>query len=191
MGALASMQARTHASRALLQENDYLTLTCNGGVFSKVAFASYGAPTGGCTGQNPPAINATCNAPDSVAVVTAACVGKSSCKIHANTATFGGTDPCFDVVKRLLVVLEGPCGTPLYTTQATLPPNAVGTVRVPTLTIAPGSATITEGGAAVWKAGAFVPGTPGVTGAVVDPSGANAVIFSVGSGVYDFATLQQ
>ena len=94
------------------------------------------------------------------------------------------------MLKRLLVVLEGPCGAPLYSAQATLPPNARGSVRVPTLGLAPSAATITEGGAIVWKAGAFVPGTPGITAAVTDPSGANAVVFSVGSGAYEFVALQ-
>jgi hypothetical protein len=176
-----------------LQEKGNLTLTCGTGasVFTGVAFASFGTPNGGCTGASPPVINATCNAPSSVDVVKAKCVGKHTCTIEATTDTFGGTDPCFDVVKRLLVVLEGPCGAPLYSVQASLPPNAVGTVRVPTLSLEPGTATITEGGAAVWKAGAFVPGTPGITAAAADPSGANAVVFTVGSGSYSFETLQQ
>lgn len=185
---LATPALHAHPS----QEKGNLTLTCGSGsaAFTGVAFASYGAPTGGCTGASPPAINATCNANTSVAVVAAACVGKHSCKIPATTDTFGGADPCFDVVKRLLVVLEGPCGVPIYSVQATLPPNAAGTVRVPTLSKAPSAVTITEGGATVWKAGAFVPGTPGVTGATADPTGANAVVFSVGSGAYAFAALE-
>jgi hypothetical protein len=101
-----------------MQEHDNLTLTCGaGGVFTGVAFASFGAPTGSCSGKPAPAINATCNAADSVAVVAAACVGKSSCVIDAITATFGGTDPCLDVLKRLIVIMDGPCGTPTYTSQ--------------------------------------------------------------------------
>jgi hypothetical protein len=45
------------------------------------------------------------------------------------------------------------------------------------------SAVIREGSAVVWQAGAFVPGTPGVSGAAAS---GGVVEFSVGSGAYNF-----
>ena len=48
---------------------------------------------------------------------------------------------------------------------------------------------ITEGGATVWAAGAFVPGTPGVSAGAVGPDGAS-VVFAVGSGTYEFKVVR-
>ena len=48
------------------------------------------------------------------------------------------------------------------------------------------TATITEGAATVWAAGAFVAGTPGVFAGAATPDG-RAVAFDVGSGTFAFA----
>jgi len=162
-------------------ENEDLTLTCAGGTFSNVVFASFGAPMGTCTAGF--AANATCNAPSSVAVVRAACVGKASCTISATNANFGG-DPCFDVVKSLAVALSGSCTVPLYTATAVVPANGRASVVVPAVK-ALASVVIREGAAVVWSGGAFVPGTPGVT-AGAPAAGGKAVAFTVGGGSYSF-----
>jgi len=73
-----------------------LSLFCAAGVISGVTFASYGTPTGACGTW---AVNATCNAPKTSAIVRAACVGKAACSIRADTPTFG--DPCYGTVKYL------------------------------------------------------------------------------------------
>jgi hypothetical protein len=79
-----------------------LTMFCATGVINNILFASYGTPSGTCGSW---AVNASCNAKNSRAVVEAACLGKASCSIDANTPTFG--DPCLDVVKHL--VIEATC----------------------------------------------------------------------------------
>ena len=66
----------------------YANMTCpHGGVISSIGFASYGAPTGDCYVDGLSA-NPSCNAPDSMAVVSAACLGMSSCLIRIRPSTF-------------------------------------------------------------------------------------------------------
>lgn len=116
-----------------------LSLSCPGGVFTAVEFASYGNPTA-VAGKTCAFVQGACNAPTSVAVVTAACVGKSSCSIPATTGEFGGQDPCTGVPKRLAVSLAGagcssappPAGTLQCQTNGhsriyTVAPSAPGT----------------------------------------------------------------
>ena len=67
--------------------------------------------------------------------------------------------------------------------NATLPSGTAGTVSVPKTF---GAATaVSEGGAAVWAAGAFVPGVSGVLSAVDD---GDFVTFEVTSGAFVFGT---
>lgn len=75
-----------------------LSMACPQGVISNILFASYGTPSGSCGSW---AVNASCNSNVSVSVVTAACLGKSSCSIPVVTPVFG--DPCYDTVKHLAV----------------------------------------------------------------------------------------
>jgi hypothetical protein len=94
----------------IVPENSDFELACwDGGVIQGVAFASFGTPSGSC--PNALVSSASCNASTSVAVVRAACVGKTSCSVPATVAEFGGTDPCYDVVKSLAVQLQC-AGTP-------------------------------------------------------------------------------
>ena len=66
--------------------------------------------------------------------------------------------------------------------NVTLPSGSGGTVSVPKTF---GAATMyNEGGAAVWRAGAFVPGTPGVLAGADD---GDFVTFTVTSGAFLFA----
>ncbi len=81
-------------------EGNSLTLTCPSGTFTRVFFASYGKPHGTCSF---PKIDSTCDARASLARVTSACVGKSTCTINVNNTTFG--DPCPAQPKRLVVDL--------------------------------------------------------------------------------------
>jgi len=75
-----------------------LSVFCATGVINSVTFASYGTPSGACGSW---AVNKSCNAANSAAVVEAACVGKSACSVKADTPTFG--DPCYGTVKHLAV----------------------------------------------------------------------------------------
>ena len=75
------------------------TLDCRGtGTIASITFASYGTPSGMCNSLK----QGSCHAPSSVAVATAACVGKPSCVIPMTAATFGA-DPCPGTAKRLAV----------------------------------------------------------------------------------------
>ena len=82
-----------------------LTLSCVGGTFTSVAFASYGLPRvepGTCAFQATP----SCDAPSAAGVFERACVGKSWCSVDAELATFGA-DPCVGVVKFVAASLVG------------------------------------------------------------------------------------
>jgi hypothetical protein len=76
-----------------------LTLTCVNGTINNVSFASYGTPIGACPSWG---ANASCNSPNSLAVVQSQCLGQSSCTVTAGPPNFG--DPCFGTVKYLDVV---------------------------------------------------------------------------------------
>jgi len=162
-----------------------LTLTCGnkGKTFTGVAFASYGTPTGSCSEGW--AVNPACHANTSMAVVSAACLGKNRCTIPITNGFFGG-DPCFDTVKMLAVALSGDCVSgSLYTSNVTVPTGASATVALPA-TLSP-NPTIEEGGLTVWASGAYVPGVPGIVGAALQD---DAVVFTVGSGSYKFEVLK-
>lgn len=79
-------------------ENRTVTLACPAGeVITSIDFASYGTPRGRCGSFR----TGTCNARTSKSVVEAACLGKSSCQVRADDATFG--DPCSRSYKQLYV----------------------------------------------------------------------------------------
>jgi hypothetical protein len=82
-------------------EGSSLQLQCNdaGAIIDKILFASFGNPSGAC----PALAKGSCNAPNSTAVVAAACVGKRSCAVDVSNANFGG-DPCAGTPKSLAVV---------------------------------------------------------------------------------------
>ena len=167
-------------------ENSVAALTCIGAggkpaLFTGVAFASYGTPTGSCPG---PFAKGSCDAPSSVAVVTAACVGKSSCSVPVNNAAFSG-DPCVNTLKHFAATMQGPCAEVKFSLTAQVPTNSVADVVVATLGAGAANAVVYEGNATVWAAGAFVPGTPGITGAEASPDG-NDVIVHTQSGRYAF-----
>src|SRR5207237_1137177 len=77
-------------------EGATVNLSCpTGTVIAAISFASYGSPIGACGAFTA----GSCNANNSSSVVSSACLGKSSCSVTANNATFG--DPCRGVAKRL------------------------------------------------------------------------------------------
>jgi hypothetical protein len=81
---------------AAVDENQTLMLACPAGeTIAAIAFASYGTPNGMCGAFT----TGTCNAANSVAVVTAACVNQPSCTVAATNGVFG--DPCVGTGKRL------------------------------------------------------------------------------------------
>jgi hypothetical protein len=75
-----------------------LTMACfaPGATIEALDFVDYGTPTGSCGSW---AVNKSCSAANSRAVVEAACLGKQSCSVTADTPTFG--DPCYGTVKSL------------------------------------------------------------------------------------------
>ncbi|CAF3904950.1 unnamed protein product [Rotaria sordida] len=83
-------------------ENFSISLSCeqNGGVISKVDFASYGTSSGAC-GQMK---QGTCHAANSSEIVQRVCIGQKTCNVPATNNLFG--DPCFGTVKRLLIQIQ-------------------------------------------------------------------------------------
>jgi glucose/arabinose dehydrogenase len=83
---------------AAQNENGALSLSCGAGnVLRSVQFASYGTPSGSCGAYT----QSSCHAASSRSVVESACLGRASCSVAANNATFG--DPCVGTLKRLYV----------------------------------------------------------------------------------------
>ncbi len=77
-------------------EGNSLTLNCpSGQVINEVTFASYGTPGGSCGSFT----TGSCNASNSVSVVSEACKGKNNCTVYAGNDSFG--DPCSGMVKKL------------------------------------------------------------------------------------------
>jgi hypothetical protein len=77
-------------------QNGTVSLSCpTGQVVGSIQFASFGTPTGTCGSFK----TGSCNATNSVSIVSAACVGKASCSIAATTTVFG--NPCSGVSKTL------------------------------------------------------------------------------------------
>lgn len=157
-----------------------LSFECTGGVFSAVAFASFGTPIGDSC---PFAVDPDCDSNASVAVVESLCVGKSACVIPARVSDFG--DPCAHVQKSLAVQLVGSCAAPVFSLQARVPTGGTATLRIPIGARAPADVNVTESGFTVWSNGAFEP-SDGVTGAAAADG---YISFSIGSGIYDFALL--
>jgi hypothetical protein len=79
---------------------DTLSLSCAapGATIAAISFASYGRPLGLCGAF---AVNTSCHADNSSAVLAAACVGRAACNVTADTSTFG--DPCYGDYKWLAV----------------------------------------------------------------------------------------
>uniref|UniRef100_M8BJ62 beta-galactosidase n=1 Tax=Aegilops tauschii TaxID=37682 RepID=M8BJ62_AEGTA len=78
-----------------------LRLRCDDGhLITKITFASYGTPSGGCQNFS----EGKCHASSTLALVSEACVGNNECAISVSNDVFG--DPCRRVVKDLAVEAE-------------------------------------------------------------------------------------
>ena len=92
-------------------ENSVADIGCPGGsTIATIEFASFGTPMGSCQGGGKFTADPKCNSNHSLAVVSAACVGKISCQVPATCAEFHEKlmQPgafCWDVVKSLAVVV--------------------------------------------------------------------------------------
>ncbi|EMS56907.1 Beta-galactosidase 15 [Triticum urartu] len=78
-----------------------LRLRCDDGhLITKITFASYGTPSGGCQNFS----EGKCHASSTLALVSEACVGNNECAISVSNDVFG--DPCRGVLKDLAVEAE-------------------------------------------------------------------------------------
>ena len=156
-------------------------------VIAAVQFASFGTPAGACGAFT----TGACNAANSTAVVSALCVGKSTCAIPVGDTEFG--DPCFNTVK----VFSGQvlCSGASLAVAVTVPANGRATVRLPFNAAGGGAAnvTVTETGTGaalpVFVAGAYTPGVPGVYGAALSAA-TSTIDVEVGSGAFAFEASQ-
>jgi hypothetical protein len=90
---------------ATARESKNLTLSCPAGqVINKVSFASYGTPVGSCGSFK----KGSCDASNSLTVVSDACKGMDICNLKADNDIFG--DPCITTIKRLYAQVS--CGMP-------------------------------------------------------------------------------
>ena len=150
------------------------------GIISKIKFASYGNPTGGCGNWT-----AGCAAKQSLEVVEALCVGKAVCSVNASNAAFNTTDPCPGIPKTLAI--EAECSSN-FAMQTAIPVGSIATVRLPLIppTSAAANVTVKEGGVVVFAAGSFKAGAVhGVLNASADETLAGKVVaVTVTSGNY-------
>jgi len=163
-----------------------VSLTCGGGgTISGFSFASYGTPMGDCsTGWK----KGSCDAKDTLAIVTKACVGKPSCSIPVGNSFFGG-DPCFGTPKHFSgsVLCNPPSSGDRSLLLSVIVP--IGTSADSYIPIVPelgqneANIVVREGGKVVWRGGRYVAGVPGVVGARVADRG---VFVTVLSGQYHF-----
>lgn len=83
-----------------------VTLVCETGVIDDILFASYGTPSGSCPNF---AINASCQSPDSMAVVASACMNLSVCTVDVGSGSYP-PDPCPGIIKSLAVIAHCSAG---------------------------------------------------------------------------------
>jgi len=101
------------------KEGAALRLACpTGQTIATVGFASYGTPSGSCGTFT----TGVCNAATSASVLSQACVGKASCSVTANNATFG--DPCPYTTKQLFAQVT--CSPPVSALDAGAPAPDTG-----------------------------------------------------------------
>lgn len=100
-------------------EGGAVTLTAPAGnSFTTVNFASYGTPDGSCGSFT----LGTCHAANSMSIVQAALIGKTTATIEANNGVFG--DPCNGTVKRLYIQATYSLSLPLKLVSFTGAPDA-------------------------------------------------------------------
>jgi hypothetical protein len=191
-----SILSPTSAMCGVAQEKDLvggqLAIACPDSEVGGIDFASYGRPLGNCSGGF--TSNRTCNAADSVSVVTTACLGKRSCVLYANNTQFGGTDPCPGIAKVLAVEWSCKAGAyvPFISIDVLVPHGSTATVLVP---IPPEGNTnhgvrvterngVTNDTTVLFANGSYVPGCEGVQGAAFVAG--QGVEVHVGGGAFSF-----
>jgi len=177
----------TSSSCASANEQETATVSCSTGVINSVV-AFYGTPSGSCaTGFKA----GNCNSSNAYGDVEKACIGKSSCSIPVSNDYFGG-DPCVNIVKHfsMSVTCSSASPNPTFALAVTVPVGQNNTMVnipiVPNIKQTAQNIRITEGANQVWSNSKYVPGTPGVYGASLNPSG-QGITLTVGSGNYKFA----
>ena len=84
-----------------------VTLNCKPGTgtITNITYATYGAVEGSCaTGFS----TAGCHSPETLGIVQALCIGKTSCALNASVqAAAHGSDPCPGKVKKLAIAATG------------------------------------------------------------------------------------
>jgi len=116
-----------------VREHSTAILSCaSGDNVHKLDFASFGTPTGTCTGDasksdaNTFAVNSSCSANNASNMVSAACMGKAKCKLSplcikgsCSFVTNGPEtqDPCMGVLKHLSVAIQCIAGSVTPTTD--------------------------------------------------------------------------
>jgi len=175
------------SSCAIANEQETATVACPSGVITSVD-AFYGTPTGSCsTGFKA----GSCNSSNAYADVYKACIGKASCSIPVSNDYFGG-DPCLNTVKHfsMTVTCSTASSNPTFSLRVTVPVGQNNTMVnipiVPNLKQSSQNIRITEGTTEVWSNSKYVPGTPGVYAASLNPSG-QGITVTVGAGNYKFA----
>jgi hypothetical protein len=174
-GQILSSYSHSMGMCAAVPENQDATITCGSGTITAIDFASFGTPTGTCGAFQ---IDPSCNANDTVSIVSSYCLGKSSCTVPATDAIF--KDPCVDIVKRLYIQVSG-CNFAQYSLQAEIPVNSLGYVAVDTLSLS--DVVIRESNTTVWQNNAYETGVSGIINAT---NRGDAIVFRVGSGSYNF-----
>jgi alpha-L-rhamnosidase len=186
-----------------------LTLTCrttNSGrsTFKGVTFASFGAPGGNAT--DPSSFNRStgCDHPNSTAVVTALCVGKSVCTIPLDPQTFGdpkvGPDsswcpkppPGFKGPQLAVAMSKDSCdGTVVLTVKGSIPVGGRALFVLPIgAATADAVAVLSDNSSVVFQGGKYVAGVAGVGGAAISADGAHVDVIT-SSGNYEFTVLNQ
>jgi len=166
-------------------EGSKLHLNCgeNGGTITSIDFASFGQPrVGMCQDYS---INDNCHAQSSKKLIETLCVGKPECDIDVTTNLVDIEDnslcDSYNITNSLAV--RATCSAAAsYTLGVSLPVGAASNL-VYVSKAALSNVAINEGGTNVWSNGQYVPGDSGISAGV--DAGAE-VVFTVGSGIYDF-----
>ena len=162
----------------------------NGGVITSIEFASFGTPAGVCGAFTP---DAACDAPGARAAVEAACLGKSSCTLVADSAAYGPLAAGACGAARSLYVQARCSGAHSVSARTLVPTGAAAALSLPAAPALVGGANATAGGVTVTESGVVV--FAGGVAAAQFPAGVlhaawdaarGAVVVTVGAGAYAF-----
>jgi len=166
-------------------EGSKLHLNCgeNGGVISSIEFASFGSPrVGMCQDYS---INEECHAPTSKKLVETACLGKSECIIDVTTYLADILDNSLCNSKNITnsLAVRATCSAAAsYSLSVALPVGSASNL-VYVSKVGLSNVVINEGSTNIWANGKYISGDSGISSGI--DNGAD-VVFTVGSGAYDF-----